>query len=146
MPLALRRPVYVPPRPLGRALAAPLALVGAGIAGCVVVALSDPTALGSWLPACPTKALTGVCCPGCGGVRMVHSLLHGRLGDALHYNAVSLVFLVLFAWSTAAWAVSRVRARHVRSWIHWRWTPLLAGVVIGGWFVVRNIPALGLYV
>ncbi|OLR95407.1 DUF2752 domain-containing protein [Actinokineospora bangkokensis] len=144
--MSLRPAVHVPQRPLGRALAAPLALVVAGAAGCAAVALSDPFSGDSWLPPCPTKALTGVCCPGCGGVRMVHSLLHGRFGDALHYNAVSLVFLVLFAWSTAAWALSRVRGRHVRSWIHWGPTPWVAGAVLVTWAVVRNIPALGLYV
>ncbi|SDD91088.1 DUF2752 domain-containing protein [Actinokineospora iranica] len=138
--------MYVPRRSLPAALGPPLALVGAAAAGCVAVALADPTTPGGWLPECPTKALTGICCPGCGGFRMVYSLLHGRLLDALHYNAVSLVFLVLFAWSTVAWAVGRVRARHVRSWLHWRWAPHAAVTVLALWFAARNLPFTGLYV
>jgi hypothetical protein len=77
---------------------------------------------------------------------MVDSLLHGRLGDALHYNAVSLVFLGLFAWLWVSWLVGRLRGRPVRTWLDWRWTPWVAGVVLGGWFVVRNVPAVGLFV
>ena len=36
-----------------------------------------------WLPRCPFHALTGWDCPACGGQRALHSLLHGRFGEAL---------------------------------------------------------------
>ncbi len=136
----------VPPRSLPAALGPPLALLAVGAAGCAAVLLADPTSPGSWLPLCPTKALTGVCCPGCGGFRMLYSLLHGRFLDALHYNAVTLVFLGLFAWSAVAWTAGRVRGRHVRSWLHRRWAPHAAITVLALWFVLRNVPWTGLAV
>ena len=47
-------------------------------------------------PACPFKALTGIPCPGCGGVRAITALLHGHFLEALYTNPLSLiVFLFL---------------------------------------------------
>ncbi|MGH3519207.1 MAG: DUF2752 domain-containing protein [Haloechinothrix sp.] len=122
------------------AVGPPLGVVALGCAASAVVLWGDPTTPGGPLPVCPTKALFGIDCPGCGGMRMLYSLLHGDIGAALHYNAVSLVILALLAWSTAAWAVGRWRGRPVRSWLHWRWAPLTFVVVFVVWFVVRNLP------
>jgi hypothetical protein len=123
-----------------RALGAPMAVVGGLGVCCAAVLIGDPTTPGGWLPVCPTKALFGIDCPGCGGMRMAYSLMHGDLPAALHYNAVSLVFILLFVWSTVAWTVGRLRGRWVNSWLHWRWTPLTVGVVFVVWFVIRNLP------
>jgi hypothetical protein len=123
-----------------RALSPPLAVAaGAGLC-CVAVWLGDPTTPGGSLPVCPTKALLGIDCPGCGGMRMLYSLLHGNIPAALHYNAVSFVAVLLFVWSTVAWAIGRLRGRAADSWLHWRWTPPAFGVVFVVWFVVRNLP------
>ncbi|WP_116050945.1 DUF2752 domain-containing protein [Amycolatopsis palatopharyngis] len=122
------------------ALAPPLGVVGVAAAGCAVVALADPTTPGGVLPTCPTKTLFGIICPGCGALRMIYSVLHGDLPAALHYNAVSLAVLVLFAWSMIAWTAGRLRGRWVPSWLHWRWAPIATGVVIAVWTVVRNLP------
>jgi hypothetical protein len=132
-----------------RALAPPLAVAAGAGACCAGILWADPTTPGGPSPVCPTKALLGIDCPGCGGLRMVYSLLHGDVPAALHYNALSFVVVLLFVWSTLAWAVGRLRGRPVDSWLHWRWTPLGFGVVFVVWFVVRNLPFApftGLYV
>ncbi|MGX7827024.1 DUF2752 domain-containing protein [Actinokineospora sp. 24-640] len=128
--------MLVPRRSLLSALG-PGALV---VGGCVAVVLADPTTPGGWLPTCPTKSAFGLCCPGCGGLRMLYSLLHGDIGAALRYNAVSLVFGALFAWAVVVWTVGRVRGRRARSWPHWRYTPHVVIPVLVLWFVVRNLP------
>jgi len=123
-----------------RALAPPLALVaGLGVC-CAVVWVGDPTTPGGFLPVCPTKALFGIDCPGCGGMRMAYSLMHGDIPAALHYNAVSFVVVLLFVWSTATWTLGRLRGRAMDSWLHWRWTPLTFSIVFVVWFVIRNLP------
>ena len=132
--------VLLPQRPLLRALGPPLAVGALAAGGCAVVLLSDPTTPGGWLPTCPTRSIAGLCCPGCGGLRMLYSLLHGDIGAALRYNAVSFVFIGLFAWAVAAWAVGRVRGRHVRTWLHWKYTPHVVIPLLVVWFAVRNLP------
>ncbi|MGC7322706.1 DUF2752 domain-containing protein, partial [Mycobacteroides abscessus subsp. massiliense] len=72
-------------------LAAPAVVAGAAAAGCAAVWFGDPTTPGGVLPVCPLKALTGLDCPGCGGLRMAYSLMHGDVLGALRYNAVGLV-------------------------------------------------------
>src|SRR6266513_4699752 len=44
-------------------------------------------------PRCPLHAMTGLHCPGCGSLRAVHSLLHGDIGAALHFNALLILSL-----------------------------------------------------
>ena len=47
----------------------------------------------SFLPSCPFKNLTGFYCPGCGGQRAFHALLHGRFTEAFHDNF--LIFIII---------------------------------------------------
>jgi hypothetical protein len=47
----------------------------------------------SFLPICPFKYLTGFYCPGCGGQRAFHHLLHGNFLEAFHSNLLIYLFL-----------------------------------------------------
>lgn len=127
------------------AMAGPAAVAVAGCTGCALVLWGDPTTPGGPLPVCPTKALLGITCPGCGSMRMVYSLLHGDLGAAVHFNAVALVALPLLAGAWVAWALARWRGRPLRCWqqrydLRKSRAPLVAGIVLAVWLVVRNIP------
>lgn len=44
---------------------------------------------------CPFMNFTGLPCPGCGGVRAFHSLLHGDIKIACKYNFFATVFYLL---------------------------------------------------
>ncbi len=47
---------------------------------------------------CPFKMITGLPCPGCGGMRAAWALLHGDVSDALWMNPLSclvIAFLIL---------------------------------------------------
>jgi Protein of unknown function (DUF2752) len=48
-------------------------------------------------PACMLHSLTGLHCPGCGGTRCVHALLHLRFCEALRMNAPAALALPFFA-------------------------------------------------
>ena len=48
------------------------------------------------LPLCPFKNLTGMFCPGCGGQRAFHQILHGNFVQAFHSNFLIYLFLPLF--------------------------------------------------
>jgi hypothetical protein len=52
---------------------------GAVLVGSLAyVGLGDPHSRDFVFPVCPFKALTGWNCPGCGGLRMTHDVLHSR--------------------------------------------------------------------
>jgi Protein of unknown function (DUF2752) len=122
-----------------RSLAAPMAVAAAAAGGCVVVWLANPIVPGGILPVCPTKALLGIDCPGCGSLRMIYSLLHLDFASAVHYNALGLVAVLLLGWAFGAWTYGRLVGRRVRSWQHLRWSAPIAVALTLVWFVVRNL-------
>ena len=130
-------------------LAAPLAVAAAAAGGCAVVWMANPTVPGGILPVCPTKALLGIDCPGCGSLRMIYSLLHFDLASAVHYNALGLVAVLLLLWSFGVWTYGRLIGRQVRSWQHLRWSAPTALALTLVCFLVRNLgfgPFPALYV
>src|SRR5476649_40170 len=64
-------------------------------------------------PQCLLYNATGIYCAGCGATRALYALLHGRVLDALHDNALFIAALPLLlyvagsyalaAWSANAW-------------------------------------------
>jgi hypothetical protein len=76
-----------------RRLLLPLGVGGAVLAATTYVALVDPGVSGHY-PTCPLKALTGLDCPACGGLRSVHALTHGDLIGAIDHNALVALLLV----------------------------------------------------
>jgi hypothetical protein len=120
-----------------RAVAA--AVVGLGVAGLGYVYRFDPNVAGSPYPQCTFKLATGLDCPGCGGTRAVHALLHGDLaGAADHYALIFLVAPVLFyfvvRYVLEQFGVS-LPAPAARRWMGWA-----AAILFLGFTVVRNLP------
>src|ERR1700688_594290 len=109
--------------PLG--LGAPLVVAGSATWACAAIWAGDPATPGGPLPVCPTKALLGIDCPGCGSLRMLYSLMHGDVLAAVRFNALALAAVVLLVWAYLAWTYGRVTGRRIRSWQHWRWAPLV---------------------
>lgn len=68
----------------------------AGFFAALAVVYSFPPDEHSFYPRCPFYACTHLLCPGCGGTRALHELLHLNLAGALHYNAL-LTVLAPFA-------------------------------------------------
>ncbi|AOW93665.1 hypothetical protein BFN03_16175 [Rhodococcus sp. WMMA185] len=123
-----------------RRLGAPVAVAATIFTVCGFVAWADPTTPGGVIPVCPTKALLGINCPGCGSTRMLYSLLHLDIANALRYNAVGVAALVLLGAAYLTWTRGRLRGRKIRGWQHLPWAPAVALTVTVAWFVVRNIP------
>jgi Protein of unknown function (DUF2752) len=122
------------------ALGAPLLVAASTMLVCAATWVGDPTTPGGPLPMCPTKALLGIDCPGCGSARMLYSLLHGNVAAAARYNALGLVAVVLLVWAYLAWTYGRVTGRQIRGWQHQRWAAAVTLLLVVTWFVVRNIP------
>lgn len=127
-------------RSLPLTLGAPLMVAASTTLVCAAVWAGDPTTPNGPLPVCPTKALLGIDCPGCGTARMLYSLMHGNLVAAARFNALGLVALVLLVWAYLSWTYGRVTGRRIRGWQHRRWSAAVTLTLVTVWFVVRNIP------
>ena len=123
-----------------RRLGAPLLVAASATLVCAAVWVGDPTTPHGPLPVCPTKALLGIDCPGCGSMRMLYSLMHGNLSAAARFNAMGLVAVALLVWAYVAWTYGRLKGRRIKSWQHQRWAPAVTLGLTLAWFVVRNIP------
>lgn len=71
---------------------------GACAAVAALIYLYDPGS-SSFYPSCPLRALTGLLCPFCGGLRAAHALLHGRVLEAVALNP--FLFAAGLAWPVA---------------------------------------------
>jgi hypothetical protein len=112
-----------------------LLAAGAGALALGVLAARDPHRHPGPLP-CPVKALTGLDCPGCGGLRMTHALLHGDLRGAVRDN-----LLVLVAGPALAGTLARAAAegRRPRDAVPAPLAAAFLGAALA-WMVVRNLP------
>jgi len=94
-------------------------------------------------PLCWFTHVTGLLCPGCGGLRATHQLLHGHVLEALRLNAlfvVSLPLLLIYVWRRFRQRQQPATAPTHRS-DAWLWTALGVLVLFG---VLRNLPGLDL--
>lgn len=94
----------------------PAAAAGALAAVAVLLHAYDPATTAAY-PSCPLRALTGLLCPLCGGLRAAHALVHGRVVDAVLLNPFVCAAgiagpLVPLRWVAAAGVVFAV-ARNV---------------------------------
>lgn len=111
----------------------------AAVAGAFAyVGTVDPNEPGHY-PACPLLRLTGLYCPGCGGLRSAHAFVHGDFAAALHDNAPAVLGYLGFAVLWTVWVVRAVRGRPTRA----EPTPALLwtlGAILAVFTVVRNLP------
>lgn len=133
----LASPVASQPRL--RRLAAPLTTIGLLGLSTLAVHERDPHLSGSW-GFCPFHAMTGLWCPGCGGLRAVNDLTDGHVGAALSSNVVvtlgiPVAVVALLLWTARRWTGREARLdwRRARGWTY----ALVALVVVFG--VVRNL-------
>jgi hypothetical protein len=126
------------PEPLVKRLLMPLgslAVVGAAFG---YVGLVNPNHPGHY-PVCPLLALTGIYCPGCGGLRSAYAVAHGHFGAALSDNALAVIGYGVFAVVMAGWLIRAVQGRPTQLALrpaYW-WA---IGAVILVFTVVRNLP------
>ncbi|MET0701577.1 MAG: DUF2752 domain-containing protein [Mycobacterium sp.] len=126
--------------PASLRLGAPLLVAAVAGCACAAVLIGDPTTPGGVIPVCPTKALLGLDCPGCGSLRMIYSLLHGDLLAAVKFNALGLVGLGLLIAAYLTWTYGRIVGRRIISWQHHRWAAVVTLALVSVWFVIRNLP------
>ncbi|MFJ8000740.1 DUF2752 domain-containing protein [Streptomyces sp. NPDC096310] len=121
-----------------RRLLTPLATLAGIAAAFTYVGLVDPNESGHY-PPCPLYSLTGLYCPGCGGLRGAHALAHGDPLTALGDNAPAFLGYGIFAVVWVIWVVRAGKGLPLRITQRplWWWS---LGVVLMAFTVVRNLP------
>ncbi|MET7765048.1 DUF2752 domain-containing protein [Streptomyces sp. NPDC005336] len=120
-----------------RRLAAPAGVLAGVLAAFGYVGAVDPHEPGHY-PVCPLLRLTGLYCPGCGGLRGAYALAHGDLPAALGDNALAVLCYAVFA---VGWVVWCVRGRLFAVRVGYAWA--LGGIALV-FTIVRNLPCGGL--
>jgi Protein of unknown function (DUF2752) len=84
------------------------ALAFSSLAGAAILYRFPPEQY-DFYPQCPIFRYLHVYCPGCGATRALAALLHLRIAEALHYNAlvVMLVPVLLAYFAAAYWKARR---------------------------------------
>jgi hypothetical protein len=121
-----------------RRLVVPGGVLAAVVGAFAYVGAVDPNQPGHY-PVCPLLRLTGVYCPGCGGLRSAHAVMHGDFAAALTDNALAVVGYLVFAVVWTVWVVRSARGRPMRidlGPVH-LWS---AGALLLVFTVVRNLP------
>ncbi|MET8606070.1 DUF2752 domain-containing protein [Streptomyces rubiginosohelvolus] len=119
-------------------LGTPLGILAAVTGAFAYVGTVDPNEPGHY-PVCPLLQLTGVFCPGCGGLRSAHAFITGDLGAAFSANAIATAGYFIFAAVWVLWLVRAWRGKPLRMALApaWWWS---VGAVLLVFTVVRNLP------
>jgi hypothetical protein len=116
-----------------------LAVGGAALTTYLLVRF--PPVASGFYPRCPVLTWLHVYCPGCGGTRALAALLHGRLSEAIHWNALVVLLLPFAAVFLAStyWRAIRKAEFHWPAVSDASLKVLLVG--IGIFTLTRNLPA-----
>jgi hypothetical protein len=120
----------------------PVATIAGLAVATVALHVRDPHVSGAW-GLCPLQAVTGIYCPGCGGLRAVNDLTNGDLAGAASSNLLLVVLLPVAVFFLGRWALDawRGRKRELPSprVATLQWTAV--GLVLLAFMVLRNLPA-----
>nr|WP_329127673.1 DUF2752 domain-containing protein [Streptomyces sp. NBC_01465] len=126
------------PASLTRRLLTPVGSIAGVAAAFAYVGSVNPNHPGHY-PVCPLYAVTGVYCPGCGGLRSAYAVAHGDLVTALGDNALAVVGYGVFAVVMVVWIVRALQNRPMRVALPARWWWAIGGIALI-FSVVRNLP------
>lgn len=114
-----------------------------GLAGAVALAwvlFRFNPAEGGFYPRCALHSTTGLLCPGCGGLRASHQLLHGEVREAFVLNPLAVVLLPMAVALGLEQLLRSPQERRLASWFT-RPLALVAGAgLLFGFSFARNLP------
>ena len=135
-------PADAPAASARRALAAPALAAGLGLAAAALLHVRDPHGSGSY-GFCPFLSLTGLPCPGCGGLRAVNDLTRGDVVAALSSNALAVLVVAATVVLWCVWAVRRASGDTTARMVSLSTTSGLAVLLAFGVFGVLRVTPWG---
>lgn len=118
-------------------------LLGAGLIGGLLVYYFLNPGDYALFPGCQFYRTTGILCPGCGGQRALHFLLHGELGLAFHHNAAFMLSLPVGLWFAIRLIQWWRTGRNLPAVFSHRFTPWIIFLLLIGFGLLRNLPFFG---
>jgi hypothetical protein len=128
----------MPPGGTSRAAFIWIGIAGAVCAGLLLY-LFNPSE-NRFYPRCFFHMITGWDCPGCGGLRASHQLLHGHWREAFVLNPLFVVALPILVLFVTRYLLVRVTGKKIPQPFNstiWVW---VAAVIVIGFGVLRNLP------
>lgn len=121
--------------------AAVAVLLALGVMAVAAVLWRFDPAQNRFYPRCQLYKMTGLQCPGCGGLRALHELLHGRFVAALRLNPLFVLGVPAALALTGVWLARRRRnpAEQFNLPTGWIWAGVAVFIVFG---IVRNLPGM----
>lgn len=93
----------------------------------------------AFYPQCLFHRVTGLNCPGCGGLRAVHQLLHGHFETAFRLNPLFVLALpigIIF-FTGCIWRRARGKKKSLAIHLAWVWIGVAVVIAFG---IARNLP------
>ena len=122
-----------------RALRAPAAVALTGAGATLLLHFHDPHRAYSY-GVCPFHAVTGLWCPGCGGLRAVNDLTNGDIAGAFASNILVPPLIVVLVGAWLLWVRRRWRGGGGRMIALDRNVGYVALALIVAFTVARNTP------
>lgn len=135
-------PVDAPRHRRAVGVAGALGSGGLAIAGCLLIALADPSVPGRY-GMCPFYATTGLWCPLCGSLRAVHHVTRGDIVGAAGSNLLLVLAAPVAVYAWARWVAHELgwRPPPLPRMPTGAWWGLLAAALVAlvGFAVARNL-------
>jgi len=109
------------------------------IAVAAVFYFFDPARLAIF-PRCPFFVITGYYCPGCGSQRAIHSFLHFRWADVIHYNILVFPAVLFITYHYAALLLKRKFGISFPDILYNKKIPWIILTIVIAFWIARNIP------
>lgn len=94
----------------------------------------------AFYPRCFLKVATGLDCPGCGGLRATHQLLHGNVREAFTLNPLFVIAMPAAAIFLGCAFVEKLTGKRFPRFLRATTATWLAAAVVIAFGVLRNLP------
>lgn len=120
----------------------PILFLSVTLMSLVAIRVRDPHIPGSF-PECPSLAITGFYCAGCGSMRAMRDLTEGKIVEAASHNILLPFAAVWLTWWFVSYTGSKL-GKHIKQPPNgYKFTVGLLAVIIV-FMLLRNIPMFGL--
>jgi hypothetical protein len=95
-----------------------------------------------FFPKCPLYVWTGLYCPGCGSQRAIHSFLHFRFLEVVHYNLLMYPAGGLIIYHFARPYIQKITRVTLPDILYHPKTPWIILIIVVLFWILRNIPVV----